>query len=162
MKKSIFTVLFIIFIGTLAVKAQYYTYGQDPFSVKWRQLKGENFRIIYPENIHEEAIGVLEFLEAIQQPLSQSLQSNPRPIPVVLRNQTMLSNGFVTWAPKRIEMITTAPADNLAVDWMKYLSVHEFRHVVQVEGINRSSSGEIRERSDISSSQQPDYQQVQW
>jgi hypothetical protein len=123
------------------VNAQYYTYGQDPASQKWRQIRTENFSLIYPETMENRAQDLAHFLELIRTPLSSSLHTNPQPIPVILRNQTMLSNGFVMWAPKRIEMVTTIPYDNQATDWMKYLSVHEYRHVVQVESLNRSTTG---------------------
>lgn len=38
-------------------------------------------------------------------------------------------------------MVTTIPHDQQSVDWMKYLSIHEYRHVAQVESINRSTTG---------------------
>lgn len=138
---SLLVLAFSLFILLNNINAQYYTYGQDPASQKWRQIRTDNFRLIYPEIWENKARELAHFLEAIRQPLSSSLNSNPRPIPVVLRNQTMLSNGFVMWAPKRMEMVTTIPYDNQATDWMKYLSVHEFRHVVQVEKLNRSTTG---------------------
>lgn len=123
------------------LKAQYYTFGQDPASQHWRQIRTSNFRLIYPETWEDHAKELAHFLEAICEPMSLSLRSSPKPVPVILRNQTMLSNGFVMWAPKRVEMVTTIPYDNKAIDWMKYLSVHEYRHVVQVEAVNRSTTG---------------------
>ncbi|MDP2423973.1 MAG: hypothetical protein U1C46_09460 [Bacteroidales bacterium] len=120
--------------------AQYYTYGQDPFSQKWRQLNTEHFHLIYPEKWDTQVYKLAFFLEAIKDPLSSSLNSKTREIPVILRNQTMLSNGFVIWAPKRMELVTTIPYDNQATDWLQHLAVHEFRHVVQVEAINVSTT----------------------
>ncbi|MBE0663265.1 MAG: hypothetical protein IH597_12470 [Bacteroidales bacterium] len=141
-KNQIFWLLlfygFILLVNDL--QAQYYTYGQDPASQRWRQLRTNHFRLIYPEAWESQVQKQAQFLEAIREPLSSSLNSNPKPIPVVLRNQTMLSNGFVMWAPKRIELVTTIPYNNQAIDWMKYLLVHEFRHVVQVEAVNTSTT----------------------
>mgnify|MGYP002619556521 CR=1 FL=1 len=133
--------LILICVCLSESSAQFYTYGQDPASLKWRQIHTDYFRLIYPETWEDQAQELAHFLAAIRKPLSASLQSNPKPIPVILRNQTMLSNGFVMWAPKRMEMVTTIPWDNQAADWMKYLSVHEYRHVVQVESLNRSTTG---------------------
>ncbi len=131
----------ILLLLSQKTTAQYYTYGQDAFSQKWRQLHSRNFRLIYPEKWEAQAHGLASLLDSITNPLSRSLKSNPRKIPVVLRNQTMLSNGFVMWAPKRMELITTTPFDNQATPWLKYLAVHEFRHVVQVEALNVSTTG---------------------
>jgi Tol biopolymer transport system component len=131
--------LLVGFAGT--IQAQYFIYGQDPASQKWRQIRTEYFRLIYPDKLEDKAQELAHFLEAIREPMSASLKSNPKPIPVVLRNQTMLSNGFVMWAPKRIEMVTAIPYDNQAIDWMRYLTVHEYRHVVQVEAANTSTTG---------------------
>jgi hypothetical protein len=138
--KPLVVLLVLLFGFTGTMPAQYFTYGQDPASQKWRQIRTDNFHLVYPEIWENKAKELAHFLEAIRQPLSSSLNSNPRPIPVVLRNQTMLSNGFVMWAPKRIEMVTTIPHDNQAIDWMRYLTVHEFRHVVQVEAVNQSTT----------------------
>ncbi|HHN47580.1 MAG TPA: hypothetical protein ENN08_01360, partial [Bacteroidales bacterium] len=133
--------LLLFCLCTGKICAQYFTYGQDPASQKWRQIRTDNFRLIYPDTWEDKAQELAHFLEAVRKPLSASLKSNPKPISVILRNQTMLSNGFVMWAPKRIEMVTTIPYDNQAVDWMRYLTVHEYRHVVQVEAVNRSTTG---------------------
>jgi hypothetical protein len=134
----------LLFFGLILISnvltAQYYTYGQDPASQRWRQLKTDHFRLIYPESWENQAQKQAQFLETLRAPMSRSLGSNPKPIPVILRNQTMLSNGFVMWAPKRIELVTTIPFDNQAVNWMKYLSIHEYRHVVQVEAVNTSTT----------------------
>lgn len=142
-KNFLFWLLFScsLMLSLNELKAQYYTYGQDPSSQKWRQIKTDNFRLIYPETWEYQAQELTHFLEAIREPMSLSLKSSPKPVPVILRNQTILSNGFVMWAPKRVEMVTTIPYNNQAIDWMKYLSVHEYRHVVQVEATNRSTTG---------------------
>lgn len=140
--------LLIITLSTISfltiqsnLNAQFYTYGHDPASQQWRQIRTDHFRLIYPVTWEDKAQELAHFMEAIRKPLSTSLNSNPKLTPVILRNQTMLSNGFVTWAPKRIEMVTTIPSNNQAVDWMRYLAVHEYRHVVQVEAVNRSTTG---------------------
>lgn len=135
-----FLLLLILIYSPGDLNAQYYSYGQDPASQKWRQIRTDYFRLIYPETWEDQAQELAQFLETIRKPLSSSLKSNPRSIPVILRNQSMLSNGFVMWAPKRIEMVTSIPYDNQATDWMKYLSVHEYRHVVQIEAVRQSTS----------------------
>jgi len=141
MHRVFVSIILFSFLGvSFNAAAQYYSYGQDPASLKWRQIRTDHFRFIYPEGLENDAQKLTQFFETIRTPVSSSLVSNPKPIPVILRNQTMLSNGFVMWAPKRIEMVTTIPYDNQAVDWMRYLAVHEYRHVVQIEAVNRSTT----------------------
>ncbi len=138
-RNRIFLLIILLFAAHSAI-AQFYSFGEDPASLRWRQIRTPNFRLIYPQEWEKLAPEVAGFLETIRQPVASSLQSRTRPIPVILRNQTMLSNGFVTWAPKRIELFTTTPSDNQATNWMRYLSIHEFRHVAQIEAINRSTT----------------------
>lgn len=140
MTRLIFVLQIFLTLAASSASAQYFSYGEDPASLRWRQIRTSHFQLIYPQEWEKMAPAVAEFLETIRQPLVSSLQSHTRPIPVILRNQTMLSNGFVTWAPKRIELFTTTPYDNQATNWMRYLSIHEFRHVAQIEAINRSTT----------------------
>ena len=51
------------------------------------------------------------------------------------------SNGFVTWTPKRMELIVTPPQDSYAQDWIGQLSLHEYRHVVQISQLDQGFFG---------------------
>ncbi len=137
MKKFLFAGMLFMLVHA---QAQYYTAGQDPFLQRWRQLTTPGFRFIYPENWEGNIQELAKFHEMIRPPLSSQLGSNPSRIPVVLRSQSMLSNGFVMWAPKRVEMITSVPYDHEASDWINHLTIHEFRHVAQVEAANVSTT----------------------
>lgn len=75
-------------------------------------------------------------LEHIHAPESRSLGKKPRPIPIILQNQGVISNGFVTLGPRRSEFYTSPPQDYKFLgnnDWLNTLATHEFRHMVQFD-----------------------------
>jgi hypothetical protein len=65
--------------------------------------------------------------------------ARPRKIPVILQNQSSVSNGFVTLTPRRSEFYTMPPQDYNFLgtnDWLDQLAAHEYRHVVQYQRAN--------------------------
>ena len=110
--------------------------SQNPASTRWNEIKTPRFRLIYPRELELEAQRTANRLALVTEPVSRSLNSTPRSIPIVLQNNTNQSNGFVSIFPRRSEFFTTAPQDyTLAgnLDWLSLLAVHEYRHVVQFE-----------------------------
>ncbi len=123
------------------VYAQYFVRGQDPASIRWQQIQTEHFRIIFPGDYAQSAVYIADILEYSYGPASRTLGIAPRRVPVILHNQTVVSNGFVSWAPARLEMFTNPPPDNDPHNWLERLAVHEFRHVVQVDKLNQGVTG---------------------
>jgi hypothetical protein len=121
------------FIWTWPGHGQYYTQGEDPASLKWKQINTDHFRVIFPAEISAEAQRTSSLLEFYYDQNSDYLNHKPGKIPVVLHNRSVRSNGFVAWAPKRMELVTTPPADAYPQDFIEQLVLHEFRHVVQVD-----------------------------
>lgn len=118
-------------------KAQFYSTGQDPASAKWEQIKTENFQIIFQEKFINKAQEVANILEYYYQIAGNSLDHQPKKISVILHNQTLLSNGYVAWAPKRMELFVTPPQDGYPDPWLEHLCIHELRHVVQIDKLNQ-------------------------
>jgi hypothetical protein len=116
---------------------QYFIWGQDPGSLKWKQIRTENFQVIFPEGYEEQGAYIADALEFAYLAGSRTLGHQPRKVSVIIHNQTVVSNGFVSWAPRRLEMFTNPPQDNDSHDWLEQLVVHEFRHVVQVDKLNQ-------------------------
>ncbi|ADB37786.1 hypothetical protein [Spirosoma linguale] len=107
---------------------------QNPTSLHWYRLKTPHFRVLYPKGFDSTAQRTAQRLESLYEPASASLGKRPRPISVLLQNQTTNSNGFVTLFPRRSEFFAVPPQDpGLAgtLNWFDLLSVHEYRHVVQ-------------------------------
>lgn len=129
--------LILIFIKLyLASNAQYIITGDDPSSIHWRQINTSNFQVIYPSEFEVKAQQTAFILNKVYDYAGQSLKHKPHKISVILHNSTLISNGMVSWAPKRLEMFTTPSQDIYAQDWLEQLAIHEFRHVVQVDKIS--------------------------
>jgi hypothetical protein len=75
-------------------------------------------------------------LETIRDPEGKTMGTAPKKISVIMQNQSSLSNGFVTLAPRRSEFYTM-PTQNYNFqgtnDWLDALAVHEYRHMAQFQ-----------------------------
>ncbi|MGY3088102.1 hypothetical protein ACVWYF_001135 [Hymenobacter sp. UYAg731] len=108
---------------------------QNPPELRWREVRTPHFRVLYAGRIDSAAQRTAARLEQLHGPDVATLGVNPRPIAVVMQNQTTVSNGFVTFLPRHAEFFTT-PQQGFGlgtVDWLDGLAVHEFRHVGQFE-----------------------------
>jgi hypothetical protein len=131
--------LFITYVlAGLLTSAQYFQTGQDPASIRWRQINTRNFQIIYPDYYEAQAQKLASNLDAVYVYGSYTLKHNPAKIPVILHTQTVQSNGLVAWAPKRAEFYTTPHQSMYPQDWLEQLALHEFRHVVQIDKIHQN------------------------
>ncbi|MFC5283830.1 hypothetical protein [Pedobacter alpinus] len=74
-------------------------------------------------------------LDAIIEDVSKSLGKVPHPISIILQTQGVISNGFVSMAPRRSEFYTIPGQEFDAQDWLNSLAVHELRHVVQFDKV---------------------------
>ncbi|HKJ79119.1 MAG TPA: hypothetical protein VKA10_06270 [Prolixibacteraceae bacterium] len=137
--------LLIIFLGWIGeVGAQYFQTGEDPASIKWRQLNSDNFQLIYPDYYEKKAQNLANVLEEVYRFGGHTLDYQPEKISVILHTQTIQSNGLVGWAPKRSEFYTTPHQEIYPQDWLQQLAIHEFRHVVQIDKINANLPGIVR------------------
>ncbi len=108
----------------------------NPSTIKWNKIKSDHFKFIYPEGLDSVANRTVNILETNYLPVSNSLGKAPKPIAVILQNQNTVSNGFVSYTPRRSEFFLTPPQDNTLLgtyNWLDQLAIHEFRHVVQFE-----------------------------
>lgn len=123
--------LHFLFFSASLLKAQYFSLGQEPSSVRWHQINTENFRVLASEDFLEEAMHLSWTLEEAYQPVSASLKVLPKRIPVILNNHSVYSNAMVPYAPRRMEFFTTPPQDIYGQPWLDQLVLHESRHSVQ-------------------------------
>ncbi len=128
-------ILFILLLWGFAAAGQYFQTGQDPASIRWRQVNTENFQLIYPGEYETQARSIAAILEKVYAYGGYSLNHTPRKIPVILHTHTVQSNGLLAWAPKRVEMYTIPHQSIYPQDWLEQLAIHEFRHVVQVDKV---------------------------
>lgn len=129
----LFLALSLLF--THAIRAQTLPIlDQNPTNLRWYRLLTPHFRVLYPAGFDSTAQRTANRLESLYEPVSASLEKRPRPVSVLLQNQTTLSNGFVTLFPRRSEFFAVTPQDPALLgtfDWLDLLAVHEYRHIVQ-------------------------------
>ena len=73
-------------------KAQFVDLGQDPCSTRWRQIKTDNFQIIYPDFFEDNA----QYLANIYEKLyahANTLGITPKRISMIVRANGGVSNG---------------------------------------------------------------------
>lgn len=138
MKSFLATIILLLSIQICA-RAQFYTTGDDPASLKWYRLETSNYKIIYPEGLDSLSRVYAKNLEYYRIPLSYSAgfapgQMTRTKMPVILHPYNSMSNGVVVWAPKRMEFFTSPQAyAPEPMPWEQMLAIHESRHAAQMQ-----------------------------
>jgi hypothetical protein len=118
-------------------QGQYVSQGADPADLTWSYIRTPHFDVIFPDSIRRQSEHFTRLLSRVYFPASASLGFAPRRIPVILHPHNLQSNGMVVWAPSRMEILPTAPTNGYAQPWLEQLALHEYRHVVQTDMMNR-------------------------
>lgn len=126
-------ILFALVFSSLKVSGQYYVSGQEPFGLKWQQIQNERYQIIYHEGSDSLALVFSNYLDYSLPRVSTTLSHYPRKFSAVVHSNSIMSNGFVSWAPKRMEIIATHSTDASSEPWLFHLALHETRHIVQLD-----------------------------
>ena len=138
MKISKFVLTFIYILISFSASAQFYVTGDDPGRLKWNYIDTDSYRIIYPAESDSLAHVYARKLETFKIPVSRSTgrmvgSGDGKLMPVVLHTYNG-SNGSVAWAPRRMDLFTLPSAyDMEPLPWSTMLSVHESRHVTQMQ-----------------------------
>jgi len=120
-------------------RAQFYSLGSDPGSVKWSQIETDAYRIVYPSGMDSLARVYAVNLESARRVIGNSAgfvpnESYRKKLPVILHNFSATDNGMVTWAPRRIDLLTIpSPYNPEAYPNEALLSLHESRHAAQMQ-----------------------------
>ncbi len=117
--------------------AQYYSWGADPTSLKWQNIRTPYVRLIYPDTIDALARRTLTYIDAAKEDISHGFTHPALKIPFIMHPENFSSNGLVMWLPKRIEFLTSPAVDSYSMPWLKQLAAHEYRHAVQYNNLNR-------------------------
>jgi len=133
-------IISVLFLSTLIfisdkTYAQVFDAYQNPFNVKWRQIKTSGFTIIYPTEMETEAQRMAGTIRYIFPLVGKSLGVKKANFPILLQDRGVVANGFVQLAPKKSEFYTTPPQSFDSQDWLNNLAVHELRHVAQFENL---------------------------
>jgi hypothetical protein len=137
-KLILFLILFLPFAQNIT--GQYYNTGQDPASLKWMQVNTGRFTVIYPESYNERGIAFAKSLADAYSKLTSIYPEKRFRIPVIIHNFTTQSNGYVAWAPRRMEIYPTPEQNTIPLGPDKQLALHELAHVFQMESLNKGFS----------------------
>lgn len=131
----------VLFLMLSGVRAQ--QFGGNPPSVRWRQINSDTVRVIYPEKLDSTASRIAAVVHRLAAKNYHPLGKRLKKIDIVLQNQPVTSNGYVSLGPFRSEFYLTPPSDNFdqgSLHWPDQLALHEYRHVEQYNNFNRGLS----------------------
>ena len=134
----LFQLLILFFLFPLSASAQFFVTGDDPGKLRWNYMDTESYRIIYPKGTDSLARLYGRQLEKYKIPVSRTSgymtgEGDGKIMPVVIHAYND-ANGSVAWSPKRMDMFTIPSAyDPEPLPWATMLSVHESRHVTQMQ-----------------------------
>lgn len=132
------SVLIFALLGICSfVHSQYYTSGEDPASIRWRQIATPHFTVVFPSEMEADARRLAVVLDGIRGVNRYSANHVPAHFQVLMHGRSAYANGFVAWAPRRMELYPTGGTGQISVDWLEHLGMHEYRHVVQIDRMNR-------------------------
>lgn len=134
--KTILYFLALMLISTASF-SQYYSTGQEPSSLEWKQINTKDFRIVFPIQYESKARYLASLFQDLKTKAGKDLKHIPKKFSIVLHTQSATSNGLVVWAPKRMELYATAPQDGDSQDWLNHLATHEYRHIIQMDILER-------------------------
>ncbi len=129
------TLLAVLYYGP--AQSQFYSTGEDPASVRWRQIVTEKYRLIYPSSFSENAQYLAHVMDLVADHSTTTLHAKVPRIPVIIHSRSVVSNGVTVWAPRRIEMYPCPPQDSYGEEWLEQLAIHEYRHAVQTSKMNQ-------------------------
>ena len=131
-------ILLLALMLPISASAQFFVTGDDPGRLRWNFIDTESYRVIYPQGADSLALTYARKLEIYKIPVSRSSgyvtgQGDGKIMPVVIHAYND-ANGSVAWAPKRMDLFTVPSAyDPEPFPWSTMLSVHESRHVTQMQ-----------------------------
>lgn len=139
MKAKVILTLLAALAVCQSAKAQFYSYGNERGSLKWSQIETPTYRVIYPRGLDSLAHAYAFSLEQAAGPVGSSIGYRPnqafrKKMPVILHPYSTEANGMVSLVPRRMELQTNPePYSPEILPWMKDLTIHESRHVSQLQ-----------------------------
>ena len=136
--KRLHIIILLLSLISSSASAQFYVTGDDPGKLKWNYIDTDSYRVIYPQGADSLARVYGRKLEKYKVPVSRTSgymtgEGDGKIMPVVLHAYND-ANGSVAWAPKRMDLFTVPSAyDPEPLPWSTMLSVHESRHVTQMQ-----------------------------
>ncbi|MEO8822020.1 MAG: hypothetical protein ABI366_00500, partial [Ginsengibacter sp.] len=130
---------FIIFCLLFSSRSFSQIFGGDPSSIKWRQINTSHSRVIFPAGLDSVATRISNIISFTAKPTQKTIGGQSKKINIVLKNQTVVSNGYVSLGPFRSEFYLTPQQNSFemgSIPWPDELAIHEYRHVEQYNNFN--------------------------
>jgi hypothetical protein len=137
-----FAILLLCFPAILSAQQ----FGGNPPSLKWKQINTDTARIIYPAGLDSQAQQVAAIVHRLSRTTLPTIGTTQHKINIVLENQTIIPNGYVSLAPFRSEFQLTPEQNSFdlgSLPWQKMLAIHEYRHVQQFNNFRVGVSGAL-------------------
>ncbi len=125
------TLLSLLFIPLLSAQIPANPIGLNPPGLKWRQINTDKVQVIFPTGLDSAGLRVANTVHYLWDHGNTSIGDQMHKVTILLQNQTIVPNGFVTVGPFRSEYYMTPPQFNCTTDWLDLLAIHEYRHVKQ-------------------------------
>jgi len=135
--KPYFVIIFFLLSSRLF--SQFYNLGQDPGSLRWQYYETPRFKIIFPKSDSALAKQTLWALEEAYLPVVKGLDASIKKTPVILHSKSVINNGVVVWAPRRVELYPNKSQHLLSLGNIEHLAIHELRHVAQMSKFNQGA-----------------------
>ncbi|MGE5420800.1 MAG: TolB family protein [Chloroflexota bacterium] len=140
MKYIPLTIILLFLLPWRNVSGQYYNTGQDPSSVRWLHIRTPKFDVIYPESYDLKGIDFARILDKSYSELASFFPVKRSRIPVVIHSYSTRANGYVAWAPKRMEIYPAPDQNAIPGSQHRLLAIHETTHVFEMESLNTGFS----------------------
>ncbi|MDR0509696.1 MAG: DUF2268 domain-containing protein [Rikenellaceae bacterium] len=123
--------------AAISVNGQYYSTGEEPTGLRWRQMGNAEVDVIFPAGSEGLAARTLKYMDTVRRYVGYGYRYGAMRSPLVLHTRNFMSNGIAMWAPKRMEFVAVPDATPYSEPWLKQLATHEYRHNVQYSNQNR-------------------------
>jgi len=123
------------------ISGQYYSTGQSPFSFRWHRLKTAHFSFIFPASYDSQIMRTATIFENAWELVGGKYgETELKNIPIIIHNHSIESNGYVAWAPSRVELYPLPDQDNIPLGHIGQLALHELTHAAQMKGLTTGIS----------------------
>lgn len=136
-RHSLIFFVFVILFFNQDLNAQYFSTGNDPVSIRWKQIDQKAYKLLYPEGSNEQALSYARFIDQGMSAIGASMKHIPRKFPLILHSYSATSNGWTIWAPRRVELYPRPPIIGGAESYADHLLIHEIRHMIQMDKLNQ-------------------------
>ncbi len=137
----------LFFLFAVSAKAQLTNaYGTVPPGVKWQQINTDKVNVIFPEGLQHKANRIANIIDYLAESKTATIGDKFEKVNIFVVNNTAVSNGYVTPVPFHSKFYTMMPQFPFAgtLDWIDLLSIHEYRHVMQMNNFSVGITGIVK------------------